>query len=349
MTTQLAVDVGSAFTRVVLHSQTSPDGQLDAGLRAALDASGADWDDVTLLACASTVAGLAPVVQQVLRMLPFRGRVCFMQADASLSSVPQMGSRSGPAAGMLAASSLSRLIGERKVLAVDIGATGLRCAWIREGRLPMATQGVDLADLGPARVQSLQRHAERLGLDPRACTLMVFGGAAASHALELAAGLGCPSVVLPRHAAAFSACGLLQAELRLHHVSERGSDEAVDTVSERLRTRALREVDAWGLAEDDLRFEAREAPGRVELTVSAAITRARLPIRASSDHGQGAAPVVDGVIEAARLQPGTSVAGPALVRDATGLLRLPGQAVLTVDSYGNLIIESAAPERGAPA
>ena len=45
------------------------------------------------------------------------------------------------------------------------------------------------------------------------------------------------------------------------------------------------------------------------------------------------------VYDAARLRPGMQLAGPAIVQDLTSSLVLPPKHVLTVDSYGNLVID----------
>ena len=360
MTQQLAVDVGSAFTQVavyqhpaagsagrlaVFQAPTTPQ-QLQDGLHAALDGCVADWADVALVACAATRSEDLAALRQVLRALPFQGRVYVMQPDASLSSTLPADRVSGPAAGVLAACALSRLIGETSVLAVDVGASGTRYAWIRDGRLPispLARRVVDVVELGPPRgevlLPDLQRHAARLGLDPREFTLVAYGGGGAAQAMVLAAGLGCARVVLPVHGAAFSAWGLLQADIRFDVEGPRGPGGHVDELIATLRKQALREVQAHGLADEDLRFEAAQTADACSLTVWASPTKPRLPIMTPADRTLAPASLSDDVINADRLAPGLSVRGPVAVRGATGLWQVPAQALLTVDSYGNLIVE----------
>jgi N-methylhydantoinase A len=52
------------------------------------------------------------------------------------------------------------------------------------------------------------------GHDPRSFTLVSFGGAGGLHAVALAESLGIPRVLIPRYPGAFSALGLLLAEVR---------------------------------------------------------------------------------------------------------------------------------------
>ena len=51
------------------------------------------------------------------------------------------------------------------------------------------------------------------GFDPRACTLVTFGGAGGLHAVELARHLRVPRVVVPRQPGALSALGCLRADV----------------------------------------------------------------------------------------------------------------------------------------
>ena len=61
---------------------------------------------------------------------------------------------------------------------------------------------------GAIRVISVQR-----GYDPRACTLVAFGGAGPLHACELAASLRIPRVLIPPVAGVLSALGMLAADI----------------------------------------------------------------------------------------------------------------------------------------
>ncbi|MCK7514313.1 MAG: hypothetical protein MZV70_66710 [Desulfobacterales bacterium] len=57
------------------------------------------------------------------------------------------------------------------------------------------------------RVISVER-----GIDPRAFALLSFGGAGGMHAVEMAAHLGMPTVLVPRNAGVLSAFGLLMSD-----------------------------------------------------------------------------------------------------------------------------------------
>ncbi|MCC6766437.1 MAG: hydantoinase/oxoprolinase family protein [Deltaproteobacteria bacterium] len=65
---------------------------------------------------------------------------------------------------------------------------------------------VNAAMIRALRVISVER-----GHDPRVCTLMAFGGAAALHACELAAELGMRRVLVPAHPGVLSAAGMAAA------------------------------------------------------------------------------------------------------------------------------------------
>jgi N-methylhydantoinase A len=75
------------------------------------------------------------------------------------------------------------------------------------------------AALGVVRVvnagmeRALRAVSVERGFDPRACTLVTFGGAGGLHAAELARGLRVPRVVVPREPGALSALGCLRADV----------------------------------------------------------------------------------------------------------------------------------------
>jgi N-methylhydantoinase A len=72
------------------------------------------------------------------------------------------------------------------------------------GIVAIATAAMERA----LRVISVER-----GYDPRTFTLVAFGGAGGLHAAELAAALGMPRVLVPRHPGLLSAWGMLAAEV----------------------------------------------------------------------------------------------------------------------------------------
>jgi N-methylhydantoinase A len=75
------------------------------------------------------------------------------------------------------------------------------------------------AALGVVRVvnagmeRALRAVSVERGFDPRACTLVTFGGAGGLHAVELARALRVPRVLVPREPGALSALGCLRADV----------------------------------------------------------------------------------------------------------------------------------------
>jgi N-methylhydantoinase A/oxoprolinase/acetone carboxylase beta subunit len=100
-----------------------------------------------------------------------------------------------------------RLDAARARAAADrLGRTlGLDAVTVADGVLRVANATMERA----IRVVSLER-----GHDPRAFTLVAFGGAGGMHASELAAELGMASVLVPRHAGVLSALGMLMADVK---------------------------------------------------------------------------------------------------------------------------------------
>jgi N-methylhydantoinase A len=82
--------------------------------------------------------------------------------------------------------------------------------------------GLSLMDAAAGIVAIVNAHMIRIlrvvsvsrGLDPRAFSLVAFGGAGPLHAANLAAELGMPKVIIPEAPGVFSALGLLWADLR---------------------------------------------------------------------------------------------------------------------------------------
>jgi N-methylhydantoinase A len=86
------------------------------------------------------------------------------------------------------------------------------------------------------RIVSLER-----GYDPREFALLAFGGCGGLHACEIAAQLGIPSVIVPQHAGALSALGMLMADaVRDYAAGVLGHDNIEDNF-EALEKRARRE------------------------------------------------------------------------------------------------------------
>jgi len=91
------------------------------------------------------------------------------------------------------------------------------------------------------------------GHDPRDFDLLAFGGAAASHAIGYAAEAGVKSIRVPGNATAFSALGMLTADLV--HIFEQARPVATPFSDEDFATMATVFGDLGGQAEDQLRGE----------------------------------------------------------------------------------------------
>ena len=93
------------------------------------------------------------------------------------------------------------------------------------------------------RVMTVER-----GLDPRAFTLLAFGGAGPLHAAELAAELGITRILIPPASGVLSAVGLAAADRRAHvqrtlllrgaELTDAALDDAIDALRPRPRRRA---------------------------------------------------------------------------------------------------------------
>lgn len=70
-------------------------------------------------------------------------------------------------------------------------------------------------------VNALKLVSLNRGHDPRDFALVAFGGGGAMHAAQLAAELAIPRVVIPVHAAVFSALGMLMSDLRRDYIRTR--------------------------------------------------------------------------------------------------------------------------------
>ena len=109
------------------------------------------------------------------------------------------------------------LLGGRLPLDASLARQGLE-GLAKDLRLPL-----DEAVLGVQRVvRATMTKAMRLvlakrGLDPRAFSLLAFGGAGAMHACALAREMGVPRVLVPFLPGAFSAYGILISDVRLEY------------------------------------------------------------------------------------------------------------------------------------
>jgi N-methylhydantoinase A len=104
-----------------------------------------------------------------------------------------------------------RLDGARAARALD--GLGKRLGL---GRIAAAEGTIRVANAAMAR--ALRVISVERGHDPRAFTLVAFGGAAGLHACELAADLGMREVLIPLHPGLLSAAGMADAPLARDHV-----------------------------------------------------------------------------------------------------------------------------------
>jgi N-methylhydantoinase A len=106
------------------------------------------------------------------------------------------------------------------------------------------------------RVISVER-----GWDPRAFTLLSFGGAGGLHAADLARGLGIPKVLIPPMASTLSAYGMLVADV-IKDYSQTvmlPGDTAFQDLSDMLAEfahRGTNEVLAEGVSQEDIQLES---------------------------------------------------------------------------------------------
>jgi N-methylhydantoinase A/oxoprolinase/acetone carboxylase beta subunit len=89
------------------------------------------------------------------------------------------------------------------------------------------------------------------GIDPRAFALFSFGGAGGMHAVEMAAHLGMPTVIVPRNAGVLSAFGLLVSDpVKDYTRSLMRTDAQISLSQLESGFRALEEMSRRDMAED---------------------------------------------------------------------------------------------------
>ncbi|MFC3051889.1 hydantoinase/oxoprolinase family protein [Kordiimonas pumila] len=119
------------------------------------------------------------------------------------------------------------------------------------------------------------------GYDPRDFTMVAFGGGGAMHAASLARELNIPQVVIPAHAAVFSAWGMLLSDLRRDYSQTlpmpliASNAEKISATFKRIRAEALEAYMAEGIEEADvyydqlleLRYEGQEHTVQIDVPV----------------------------------------------------------------------------------
>ena len=166
------------------------------------------------------------------------GSIAWLDVDGSLQVGPRSaGATPGPAAYGLGgtepavtdANVVLGRIGTRRRLG---GSIALDAGRARQAVADLATRmarplGVEalaegIVTIAVARMTSAIREISiQRGHDPRDFTLIAFGGAGPMHALAMAAEIGIPRVLVPRHPGNFSALGLLAADIKHDDVRTR--------------------------------------------------------------------------------------------------------------------------------
>ena len=131
-----------------------------------------------------------------------------------------------------------------------------------------AALGLSLAETAAGVIRIVNAHMARAlrvisverGHDPADFSLVSFGGAGGLHAVDLARELGIPRVIVPAHAATFSALGLLLADVVKDYSRTimMPGRTAISNLQEQLApfaTRARSDLAAESVAPDDIRLE----------------------------------------------------------------------------------------------
>jgi N-methylhydantoinase A len=121
------------------------------------------------------------------------------------------------------------------------------------GRSPeQAAEGI-LAVVNAQMARALRHVSTERGRDPRDYTLVSFGGAGGLHACALADALQMESILIPRYPGAFSALGLVLADVRREYArshfvpAEEGSADSIAGALRQLESAARAELAADGL------------------------------------------------------------------------------------------------------
>ncbi|MEO8051780.1 MAG: hydantoinase/oxoprolinase family protein, partial [Acidobacteriota bacterium] len=150
---------------------------------------------------------------------------------------------------------------ERAAAAVDRVARALKLDRVAAaaGILRVANANMERA----IRVVSVER-----GYDPRDFALVAFGGSGGQHACEIARELGIRTVIVPEHAGALSALGMLMADAVRDYAASALGDTDPAELFESMERRALRESpDADIERSVDLRYRGQSYELNVPLFV----------------------------------------------------------------------------------
>ena len=142
--------------------------------------------------------------------------------------------------------------GAERAIAQKVGTPlGLTPAQAAEGILAVTNAGLASA----ARLSLFEK-----GLDPRAFSILSFGGAGGLHAIRVAEELGVPEVIFPADASTFSAFGILHSDI-VHDVARSrvmpATAESLPRIAaalEQLRIQGQALLEADGVPEAERRF-----------------------------------------------------------------------------------------------
>lgn len=142
--------------------------------------------------------------------------------------------------------------GAEQAIAQKVGTPlGLTPAQAAEGILAVTNAGLASA----ARLSLFEK-----GLDPRAFSILSFGGAGGLHAIRVAEELGVPEVIFPADASTFSAFGILHSDI-VHDVARSrvmpATAESLPRIAaalEQLRIQGQALLEADGVPEAERRF-----------------------------------------------------------------------------------------------
>jgi N-methylhydantoinase A/oxoprolinase/acetone carboxylase beta subunit len=125
-----------------------------------------------------------------------------------------------------------RFLGGRRPLDASLAERAIARLARSAGATAVATAAAVVAVSRGHLERAVRRVTLARGHDPADFTLVAFGGAGGLHAAELAAALGCRSVMIPRAAGVLSALGCLAADVRRDF--SRAVLEAVEVGADRL-------------------------------------------------------------------------------------------------------------------
>ena len=218
---------------------------------------------------------------------------------------------------------------------------------------------------GALRVVTVDR-----GVDPRGYTLLAFGGAGALHATDIADDLGITRVLVPSQCGVLAALGLVVAPQRRDaqrsvflagaELTARRIAEAIDEPASRVR-HSLHDPPAELRATYEFRYigQSFELPVEAGLAPNPAELRAAFESEHQARYGyhdpdqeielvtirvsaRGPATAVELQPAPGLPEPGTTIAGPTVLRLPESTVLIPADWNAAVDDSGAIVLERAA-------